>query len=173
MPTRKEKAWLAEYFRCGFNATEAARRAGYKWPDRIGTRKLKKFDDAIQRHLGELAMSADEVLVRLSEIARGEHSKYIRTNGTVDIERMLYDNKGHLITKVYETQYGRRVEFCNMQSALVDVGKAQGLFTTRVDVTSLGRSIVADERQRVLADAEKKMEVVDSRATANLHSEPD
>lgn len=140
MASRKERVWLEEYLKC-WNATEAARRAQYKWPDKIGTRKLAKFSDEIEARIDELVMSADEALVRLSEIARGEYAAYLLPDGAIDFERMIRDGKGHLVHKLRDTREGKSVEFYDMQKALVDIGRHHQLFTDRMDVTSKGEKL--------------------------------
>ena len=127
MASQKERVWLEEYLKC-WNATEAARRAGYKWPRRIGSRKLGKFSGDIQERIDQLVMSANETLIRLSEIARGAWSDYIQEDGNIDVARMVQDRKAHLVHKATDTKYGKSVEFCDMQHALVQIGKHHGLF---------------------------------------------
>ena len=71
--TNKRKVFIAEYLKC-WNASEAARRAGYKYPGTEGHRLLKmaEIDERIQQVLDESAMSAHECLQLLSDIARGD-----------------------------------------------------------------------------------------------------
>lgn len=125
----QEKIWYAEYLQC-WNATEAARRAKYKHPNTIGPRKLRKFRELIQQNLDKKRMGAEEALERMSEIARGEYAYYIREDGTVDLEQMREDGKLHLVTRSWETKYGRRVFFVDMQDALKDILKVHGQFKT-------------------------------------------
>lgn len=134
MTSAKEKVWLEEYLQC-WNASEAARRANYAWPGKMGTRKLAKFEDEIQERIDQLVMSADEALVRLSELARGEWSEYILPTGAVDIEGLVKDGKAHLVSKIRDTKYGKSIEFCDMQRALEQIGKAHGIFVDRTEIT--------------------------------------
>ena len=132
MTSRKEKVWLEEYLKC-WNATEAARRADYAWPRRMGSRKLAKFEDEIQERVDELVMSADEALLRLSELARGEWAPYILGNGAVDIEGLVQDGKAHLIHRIRETKYGQDIEFCDMQRAIEQICRVHKLFVDRTE----------------------------------------
>lgn len=134
MTSRKERVWLEEYLKC-WNATEAARRADYAWPRRMGSRKLQKFEAEIQARIDRLTMSADEVLVRLSEIASGAHGDYINGSGQVDLHRMVEDDKAHLIKKIRDTRHGKSIEFCDMQGALQLLGKHHRLFVERHEIT--------------------------------------
>jgi hypothetical protein len=133
-----EKVWLEEYLKC-WNATEAARRAGYAWPRRMGSRKLDKFEDEIQGRIDKLVMSADEALVRLSEIARGEWAEYIKADGSVDIGQMVEDDKTYLLTEIRDTKYGKSIKFCDMQGAIEKIGKAHGVFVNRHEVENKGK----------------------------------
>ena len=151
--TKKERVWLEEYLQC-WNGTEAARRAGYKWPDRIGTQKMTKFADQIQARIAEKVMSADEALVRLSEIARGTWAEYLGPTGSVDIAGMVEDGKAHLISKVADNQYGKRIEFCDMQGALNSIGKKHGLFIEKHEVTGKDGGPLQTEDVTGLSDSE-------------------
>lgn len=72
--TAKRRMFVENFFLCGFNQTEAARRTGYKHPEVMGCRlmKVQAVRDAIEARIAETQMSANEVLYRISEIARGD-----------------------------------------------------------------------------------------------------
>ena len=127
MASKKERVWLNEYLRC-WNATEAARRAGYKWPNKVGPGKAQKFEEEIESRLSELVMGADEALARLSEMARGEWGKYVTEDGKFDIGQLVRDGRGYLVKKIRETKDGKEYEFYDAQRALVDIAKAHGVF---------------------------------------------
>lgn len=71
--SNKRRAFIEEYLIC-WNATEAARKAGYSehTARSQGQRLLTNVDiqAAIEGRINELSMSADEVIVRLTNIAR-------------------------------------------------------------------------------------------------------
>lgn len=126
----KQRAFVEEYLQC-WNASEAARRAGYKGdPNTIGPRLLVNVGirAIIENRLEEKAMRADEVLARMAEQARGEHGKYLREDGSVDFARLIADDKAHLVKSVKITKYGLEVEFYDAQTALVHIGKDLGRF---------------------------------------------
>lgn len=131
MASTKEQIWLIEYYKC-WNATEAARRAGYKWPNKNGPANKVKFADEIKAHIEEIQMGADEVLIRLAEQARGDHSKYMTPIG-IDIKALIEDGKAHLIESIKPNQYGKEIRFYNAQSALQLIGKHHGLFGAGAD----------------------------------------
>jgi phage terminase small subunit len=72
--SNKQKIFVCEYLK-DFNGTQAAIRAGYSVRSacEIASENLRipKIAKEIQRNIQERSMSADEVLLRLSDIARG------------------------------------------------------------------------------------------------------
>lgn len=144
--TNKQKAFVEEYLQ-DFNATQAAKRAGYGGDDGVlgaqGSRLLKnvKVIERINQRLRETAMLADEVLARLAEIARGGYAEYITVAGGIDFARLIADDKAYLIKGIRDTKYGKNVEFYDAQKALVDIGRHYQLFTDNVDVTSGGEPL--------------------------------
>jgi phage terminase small subunit len=132
--TDKRQVFIEEYL-ATWNATEAARRAGYAFPNVEGSKLLviPSIREEIDKRIAEKTMSANEVLVRLSEHARNEHGAYITANGDVDLDGLIRDGKRHLIKGVKETKYGRNIEFYDAQSALVHIGKHHGLFSDKVE----------------------------------------
>ncbi|NIO43164.1 MAG: terminase small subunit, partial [Burkholderiales bacterium] len=75
--TNKQRAFIESYLQC-WNATQAARDAKYEGNDvtlaSVGYENLRKpqIRERIKQRLNTMAMSADEVLARLSEQARGD-----------------------------------------------------------------------------------------------------
>lgn len=77
--TTKRIKFVEEYLRC-WNASEAARRAEYAYPGTEGHRLLQiaEIQEYIKVRLAEVAMSADEVLQRLADKARGDDRDTLR-----------------------------------------------------------------------------------------------
>ena len=151
--TKKRKAFVIEYLQ-SWNASEAARRAGYseKTAYSIGHELLKipEIVEAIEQHVNELTMKRDEALIRLGAIARGTMADFIDVVGEyVDLSKAEGRGKLQLIKKFkrIETKEGARIEIelYDAQSALVETLKqcnlAEGSPTERVELT---RSILAD-----------------------------
>lgn len=171
--TGKRAVFVAEYLSC-FNATEAARRAGYstRWVHTNASKLLQNTDvkEAIDAALQEKVMSANEALSRMSEIARGVHAFYIECDddgANVNIEMMIADGKAHLIKSITPTQYGMKIEFCDMQAALNTILKHHGELTERHDITTNGESINATNelRDQVLARISAQVESDDADPT--------
>jgi phage terminase small subunit len=133
--TTKQQAFVDAFFTCGFNATEAARRAGYADPNRNASRLTvhNGIREEISRRMAEMAMPANEVLARLAEQARGSIGAFISTDGqgnpngfSISRERPL-----HNVKRVTVTEKGWSFEMYDAQAALVHIGKHHGLFVDR------------------------------------------
>lgn len=131
--TARQEIFIAEYVKC-WNASEAARRAGYNGDSNtIGPRLLAHVGVAaeIERRKALLIMSAEEVAIRLTEQAKAGYAEYFNEYGGVDLDRLLKDGKGHLIKKIKPTKDGTEIEFYDAQAALGYIGKIHKLFVDR------------------------------------------
>lgn len=149
--SNKQRIWLDEYLQC-WNATEAARRAGYKQARQSGSENLSKPDirAAIAARMEEVAMPANEVLARLSEQGRNEAAQYIRAEldqdgklvGYFDLKQCIRDGKQHLIKKMkYDSNGNLEIEVFDAQAALIQMGRHHGLFNDKTDLTSDGQPL--------------------------------
>lgn len=143
--TNKQKAFVEEYL-VDFNATRAAERAGYRGDENVlasqGSRLLRnvKVAEQVSEHLSEKAMTADEVLMRLAAMARGDISEFIHDYGAIDWEAVR--EKGYLIKKIHHKKGEfSRIELHDSQSALEKLGRALGIFVDKLDLTSQGERI--------------------------------
>lgn len=143
--TDKQRAFVEEYLK-DFNATQAAIRAKYSEESarQIGSENLSKpyIAELVRQRIAETAMSADEVLLRLAEQARGIPAKYISTKGTVKVAQLVRDGKTHLIKKISDTAQGRMYEFYDAQSALQLIGRHHALFTDKTQSENTGEMTV-------------------------------
>lgn len=138
--SHKQRVFIEEYLQC-WNATESVIKAGYKASNRqraseIGHQLLQKtpVSEEIRRRVEELAMSADEVLIRLAAQARSSLDDFLDDSGKIDLLKARDNNKLHLLHR-YSTATkvrGEEVELYSSQKALELLGKAHGLFTDRV-----------------------------------------
>ncbi len=150
--SNKQRAFVEHYLRC-WNATEAALLAGYspKTARQQGSRLLSHVDiqDAIQARIEELKVSADEVLLRLAEHARGDMADFVDPN-TMAIKfsdaaqkgKMRLVKKFKTVTRKEPSRNGddtidtiETVEFelYDAQSALALLGRHHKLFTDKVE----------------------------------------
>ena len=151
--TKKQRVFVEEYLQC-WNAAEAARRAGYsERTARIQASKLltkPNIQEEISKRIAEKAMSADEVLLRLGDMARGDIGEFM------DIESMSFNlalekakelGLTHLIKKVKqrttitqkkdgdeEENHWIELELHDSQTALVHLGRVHKLFTDKIDI---------------------------------------
>lgn len=131
--TRKMRVFLDEYLSC-WNATEAARRAGYRFPNVQGPRLLVdvRIQAAIVERMQQKAMSADEVLFRFAQQARVSLADFMDERGGLNIDKIR--SNGHLIRKLTPTKYGEVIELVDSQAALVQIGRALGIFTDKSEI---------------------------------------
>ena len=132
---RKQSLFVDEYLR-DMNATQAAMRAGYSKRSAysIGSENLRKPEIAaeIQRRLDEKKMTADEDLVRLSEMARADISEFIKEGGAINWE--VVRKKGYLVKKIRHNAFkNSEIELHDSLHALELIGKAHRLFVERFE----------------------------------------
>lgn len=151
--TDKQVAFVEHYLTC-WNASEAARRAGYseRTARVTGPENLSKpaIQAAIQSRLADLKMSADEVLTRLTEHARGSMASFIRRDADGDLYGFdLSETQPlHLLKKASVTRRRQKddrdeivtvetvtIELYDAQAALALLGKHHKLFTDRSEVS--------------------------------------
>ena len=186
--TAKQKLFIAAYFECGLNGTEAAAMAGYGGKRAtlasIASENLSKPEirAVIYRLLEDRAMGKHEVLYRLTEQARATLGDFIDPNTErVSTIRAAERGKLHLIkefthtaTEKGEDTYTERVtiKLHDAQSALVQLGRAHGLFKDKVDVTSGGKRIESDDdiRQDIQRELSRIADAVEARG---VPGEPD
>lgn len=134
--TDKQMAFINEYF-IDFNATQAAIRAGYseKTARSQGQRLLTNVDisEEIKNRIKELAMSADEALIELGQIARLDIGDFLEFKEGIkepylDLQKAKNAGLLKLVKKIKYNGYGRvEFELYDKQAALVQIGKWQGL----------------------------------------------
>jgi len=153
------------------NATEAARMAGYAEPNTQGPRLLVNVGirAAIDAKLDRVAMSADEVLARLSDIASADPADFIdfdpppkpppknpddpdEPDAWEDVGlRLRLDlakrrGKTHLIKSIKAGKYGLSIELHDAQAALEKLAKYHGLLIEKIVTTATDAKGQAIER---------------------------
>lgn len=146
----KQSIFLAEYLKC-WNASEAARRAGYSVASAYsqGNRLLKnaEISAAIECFKAEHIMSAEEVQILVTQQARSDIGDFLRQDGDgviVDLPKAIEAKKTGLIKKLSQTRTIRTrgeddveetvsttIELYDKQAALVQVGKMHELFVDK------------------------------------------
>ena len=137
--TNKQRAFVEAYLECGMNATEAARRAGYQGNGNslraIGSQNLAKLNirELIDARLKEMAMSADEVVSGIEDIAKGSLSMFMADDPPYQLDMKKVKKYGHLVKKLTKkSDGGWQIEIYDKQKAQDQLGKYHQLFTDRV-----------------------------------------
>lgn len=159
-----QQIWLKVYLST-WNATEAARQAGYKDPEQAGYENKRKQElaAAIDQHI-ESIMPAGEVLTLLADQARGSMADFIDVDtNTLDLQKAAKAGKLHLIKKFtrVDTETSTRVsiEIHDAQSALGLLGKHHGLFKEVVEV-HFNPGELTDEQLARIAAGEDPQQVI-------------
>ena len=171
--TTKQQAFVEHYLAC-WNGAEAARLAGYsentarEQASRLLTNVNVQAE--IQARLAELKMSADEVLVRLTDQARATLADFIdiskstvpasnmteaqaKLSGwSVNLHKAERRGKLHLIKKLKSGQWGPEIELYDAQAALQLLGRHYKLFVDRTELTGKdGNPIEVSDARTTLA----------------------
>lgn len=95
--------------------------------------KVKEVKDYIKKRMEEKVMSADEVLIRLADMARADISDFMDESGILDFRKVF--EKGYLIKKVLH-QKGRQstIELHDSMTALNMLARHYALFTDKVQL---------------------------------------
>ena len=144
--TKKQQVFIDEYLKC-FNASEAARRAGYSAHSarQTGSDLLNEayISEQIQARLAEVHMSADEALKLTADIARGDITEFLTPFGAIDLDALRTSGKGRLVKRLRQrtiTKIGKNetdgdtethdteIELYDGQAALRDILKIHGRF---------------------------------------------
>jgi len=142
-----QQAFVFAYLANGFNATNAAKQAGYseKTAQVQGSRLLSyaKIRVAIDEQMSALAMPAKEVLARLANLARFDFSEFTREypvfddngnpigeNSGVDLKALKKGGYGWAIKKIKPNE----IEFHDSFAALMAIGKVHRLFVDKAEI---------------------------------------
>lgn len=149
--SNKQRAFVEHYLTC-WNATEAARRAGYsvKTARSIGSENLTKPDiqAEIALHAGNVKATANEVLLRLASHARGNMDDFLSPMGLVDLVKARENGVMPLVKKIkqrtttvskttgeeWET-HEIELELYDAQAATVQLAKILNQYVTRIEVS--------------------------------------
>lgn len=151
--TTRQRVFVEEYLQCGIGS-EAARRAGYsvKTAQEQASRLLSKaiVKQHVERRIGELKATTDEVLLRLASHSRSNMDFFLDGNSLIDIDKARAAGKMPLVKKLkqHTTRISKsdgedieyhdiEIELYDAQAATVQLGKLLGLYVERVEVSDL------------------------------------
>lgn len=137
--TAKRELFLRHYISNGFNATAAARSAGYKHANKLGPRLVKMgiFQDRLAAMLRDCGLTREECLARLGRIARipiVEFFILLEGGGgiAVDWDKVMNGENRDVIQEIRIGEQGVLLKGYDRLRALELAGKSYGLFVERV-----------------------------------------
>lgn len=127
--TRKQRVFVAEYLKT-WNASEAARRAGYseKTAYAIGSELLRKpeIKAVVDACLSEIQMSTDEAIARNTEIGRGDLGVFFKLSDSWMFNPPpsyeIIDEKEVIETDEEGKEIGKRISY-RVRRMVVDMDK--------------------------------------------------
>jgi Terminase small subunit len=137
----KKQRFAEEYVAAGGDGKTAARKAGSKAKDTTKAANELLRDPAVQAEIKVVAdasrsakvLTAREVLERLSEQATFDPTPYMNKDGSVDLQKLQKEGKGHLI-QGYDSVFSRITQtlhtkafFYSHQKALFQLADCFGL----------------------------------------------
>ena len=133
--TNKQFLFCEHYIQTS-NGTLSSKLAGYKGKDdnshaARASHLLRndKVRDYLADRYKEFAMTSDEVLMRLANIARASLTDYCDERGTIDWKKVHKD--GYAFKSIKK---GSKLELESKLRALELIGKAQSMFTDKLEV---------------------------------------
>ena len=117
------------------SAADAARRAGYRWPEKLGPRLVKESGvrAAIDARVETAAMAANEVLARVADVASADMLDFIEVDNEggckVDMKVVKRLGLGHLIKRLRINKDGtQNIELEARLPALLKLGEHYNLW---------------------------------------------
>lgn len=150
--TGKQQKFIDAYLGvANFNATKAAKIAGYKGNGNtlavVGFDNVRKPNIAkeIKARLQASAMSTDELLMHLGRQARSKTiiQFYLGPEG-VDVEAMIQDGHGNLIKSMRPGKYGMMIEFVDDLKSQELIGRHLALFVDKSEVVEINAGSLTD-----------------------------
>lgn len=155
--TYKQRLFVSYYLGVSNgNATDAARRAGYGSPETLGRRLVRKgtIRAAIDARLDEVALTSDEILSRLSDIATGSLEQFIevRDDGgyQLNLTKAKRKRRLHCLKKIKQGQFGVELVMHDPLNALDKLGKYRRLWSDGAE-SEIGQK-TEEELNRALND---------------------
>lgn len=153
----KHNEFVNQYFLLGFNQTRAYMQTYGETDENAAAANASrlirndKVAQEIKRRFEARAMKADEVIDRLSQIARGDLGDFLditEMGYSVDVSKALKARKTHLIKKLKQKTtlvmgkgdapdqefHETEIELYSAHEALRDMGKVHVLFTDKIKV---------------------------------------
>ena len=153
----RQRVFVANYLgESSGSAADAARKAGYRWPETQGPRLLKNSEirAAVAARMETAAISADEILARLADTATSDIMDFIEVDGTdnwkVDLKRIKRLGLGHLVKRLRKNKDGSSdIELEPRVAALIKLGEHYNLWKVetqaQLNLVELAKSLEDDD----------------------------
>lgn len=164
-PLTDQQIMFCEHYLMCWNATKAARLAGYSEATarQQGSRLLTYanvrayVDDALKTS----AMDRHEVLARLTDHARADIRDVLNDKGEFDFSKAENNGAIALVSEIETKEFGVKVKMVSSQTALVTLARFHGLLTDKHEISGPGGAplfgeLTEDELDRRLAEAEAR-----------------
>lgn len=176
--TIKQRQFVDHYILC-MNGTEAARRAGYDGNEAtlavVASQNLRnhKILRELDRRLSDYTMQANELLVHLTDIARGDIGDVLNSMGGIDPLEAKRRGKSHLI-KRYKTKtvtgddeeiFEAEVEMYDRLDALKTLAKFHSLLVDRIKIDDWRSELIQLLREGKVQPQDVRQELGDDLAS--------
>lgn len=187
--SKKYRDFAAAYVETG-NASEAARRSGYKGerPDQVGYEYLRKPEIIAEiEALTRLIMPPHEVIQRMAARARSSIADVLdlpfigpmpegqppqtTNHWSIDLIKAQQTGAIHQIKKIKQGKYGLEVEMYEPLPAQEQIGKYHGLFIDRTEITGKDGAPL-NVTNTAMDAAAKELETWRKQMTAELSNMP-
>lgn len=135
----KELLFINYYLTNNLNATQAAKLAGFSEASayEYGHRLLKKVEvkKVVEQYLKNESIETNELLKRLSDVAKNKAMQFVNADGTVDLQALKDNGLMHLVRSVRKGKGGKiHVTFYDSMRAIETLAKIHRLVSDGVNV---------------------------------------
>jgi phage terminase small subunit len=167
--TLKQTLFVEAYLSNGGNATDAARKAGYKGDDdamrargaeTVANRNVRAAIDARMEEVAAKRgiLSAEDVLDLISQHASGSMDDFTTAAGRgvrLDLAKAKKAGKFHLVKEFKKTDKGTEIKLYDAQAAAALLGKHHGIFTDTLVIQDAAMEMangIADDALNILRE---------------------
>src|SRR5271157_689865 len=135
------------------SAADAARRAGYRWPEKLGPRlvQISGIEATIDARVATAAIAANEVLARIADVATSDLLNFIEVDNNggwkVDLKLVKRLGLGHLIKRLRKNKDGTSEQ--HGRQGLLDRGNHPLVVAHAAGLALHHHRAVADGAERV------------------------
>lgn len=148
----KELLFINYYLTNNLNATLAAKLAGYSENSshELGHRLLKKVEvkKVIDQYLKNESIETQELLKRLSDVAKNKAMQFVNADGSVDLQAIKDNGLMHLVKSVRRGKGGK------IHVTFYDAQKAQDTLAKILKLTTDGVTVMVNIDERIQQERE-------------------